>query len=1069
MKLKTLLFLSILSVSLLFVLQIPITEASGEEWVSPTGFEDPENEWSDETNAYDGNTGTYASLSTDGATWRGFLVLTIESIESNKLRFWIDCDCGMLVDIDVYWKGEWKDVFEDLLLPIDVNQWIEKSFSGGTVTKMRIRFGYGEFEYARVHEVEFWKLIPPTIGEFQAPSTVYANQYFFLNATIDDPDGVTDFIGAVIGIDGTVILKWENSTNIFSEYSDPSGYCTLDADNSERNTVNSTAYKISWKIKLTWTYSEGYISVISANTRVYDSTGASSSGSYSNLFTFEDDTIVHSDAAVDDSCINPSESITFTGTIYYQGTSTVPEDVTGVIVYVELSGTEKGNDNSITGGQFSINFNGESTVGQYSYNIYALTDQTSETNRTVTVTVEKVNITITIGDHVIDINTNASISVSGVYQYSGVTYDGSFTLNYTTYNHPTAQRQGYTVSSISGDTYGITTIGVNDEEYVIWESVTISITGPTDKIIDINTNASGLIVTGTYDCRGTAYDGSFTLNYTTYQHATAQRQGYTVSSISGDTDGITIISTNDETYCIWESITITITGPTDNRIDISTNASGIMVSGTYDYHATSYDGSLTLNDTTYNYATSGRRDYTVASASGDSYGITAISTNDNTYCIWDRGVVTISANTTSPVPYAYADFTVTAIYDYDKTPITDWTVNILKDSVHFATGNFTDGGYIDVYHVYTTENITETQHGLTAFTSNTETVYWSTYVALTIKTIDLDNDILTQAIVYFNETALEVDQNGLATKYYIIKYDIISVKVKWSDMWVNGSWTVNMTTTKTIEAECNVWSLTINAKDTDGTMLSLSPTNFIWTFPNTTEVNHTRVDGSWSFKIMNGTHYYKIQYQGQWVSENITLPITDKNVTSVTKNCWAYSLTVYVQTSSDSPDPNKPITGVDLTLKRDGTTLNGLYGLSSEPKTSAYNSTHARYIWTQLANQTDSYIIWADITGSVGAKSITTALTSDTEKVIQLVYPASGPSPPIGPTFPTPSPIIPIPEIPPIKPIVAFPEIPIYPLLLFAGVSLIFVIPMLKFGRASRRKKKFKRKKKEKGRKFGRR
>lgn len=119
----------------------------------------------------------------------------------------------------------------------------------------------------------------PTIGEFQAPTTVYANQYFFLNASINDDDGIADFDYATIEISNSVVLKWTNSTNTFSEQSDSNNYCTLDAGNSIRGSVNSTAYKLSWKIKLTWTYPEGSVGVIATNTGVYDDGGESGSGS----------------------------------------------------------------------------------------------------------------------------------------------------------------------------------------------------------------------------------------------------------------------------------------------------------------------------------------------------------------------------------------------------------------------------------------------------------------------------------------------------------------------------------------------------------------------------------------------------------------------------------------------------------------------------------------------------------------------------------------------------------------------------------------------------------------------
>ena len=154
------------------------------------------------------------------------IVHRVPNGESNKLMYW-------RADTDGAYAG---------------GNYEESANSGSSWTTV---LDYGDFMF------EVWGTPPntaPTIDTFQAPSTAYANKYFFLNATIDDADGVADFDYATIEINGSVILKWVNSTNTFSEQSDANGYCTLDASNSQRTTVNSTAYKLSWKIKLTWTY-----------------------------------------------------------------------------------------------------------------------------------------------------------------------------------------------------------------------------------------------------------------------------------------------------------------------------------------------------------------------------------------------------------------------------------------------------------------------------------------------------------------------------------------------------------------------------------------------------------------------------------------------------------------------------------------------------------------------------------------------------------------------------------------------------------------------------------------------
>ena len=230
---------------------------------------------------------------------------------------------------------------------------------------------------------------PPTIGQFQAPSIVYANKYFYLNMTINDANGITDFVNATIEINGTIVLKWDNATNTFSKVSDPNGYCTLDATNSIRTNINTTAHKLSFKIKLGWNYPEGYISVSVTNTKCFDKAGAYGSNSYTNLFYFEGDLIVSS-ASVNDTRINPGQGIRFSGKLYYEGTTIPPEDVSGITAKVNLGTTLKGSTTIIgSDGSFSISFAGESTVGSYSYTVYATTVRNTVQNQTVNVIVDK--------------------------------------------------------------------------------------------------------------------------------------------------------------------------------------------------------------------------------------------------------------------------------------------------------------------------------------------------------------------------------------------------------------------------------------------------------------------------------------------------------------------------------------------------------------------------------------------------------------------------------------------------------------------------------------------------------
>jgi len=155
--------------------------------------------------------------------------------------------------------------------------------------------------------------------------------------------------------------------------------------------------------------------------------------------------------------------------------------------------------------------------------------------------------------------------------------------------------------------------------------------------------------------------------------------------------------------------------------------------------------------------------------------------------------------------------------------------------------------------------------------------------------------------------------------------------------------------------------------------------------------------------VWNGTQYYRIKYQGQWISENVTVTLGDKDIVTIDKNCWVYSLTTYV-----SDVNNQEKSGATLTLTRtDG--YNYADGLSPVT-TQYYNSTHAKYAWSQLANQTASYTVTAGLGGQ--SASATTSLTVNTETFITL---PAGTARPSGPGGYTPLPVEPPPIIPPVE------------------------------------------------------
>ncbi len=80
-------------------------------WVLPTSFVDPDSAWSNEANAYDGDTDTYAQ----GASG-SFLELHRMAVNCSTIRLWAERagpGTNLKCDIDLYYNGGWNHLFDD--------------------------------------------------------------------------------------------------------------------------------------------------------------------------------------------------------------------------------------------------------------------------------------------------------------------------------------------------------------------------------------------------------------------------------------------------------------------------------------------------------------------------------------------------------------------------------------------------------------------------------------------------------------------------------------------------------------------------------------------------------------------------------------------------------------------------------------------------------------------------------------------------------------------------------------------------------------------------------------------
>jgi len=232
-------------------------------------------------------------------------------------------------------------------------------------------------------------------------------------------------------------------------------------------------------------------------------------------------------------------------------------------------------------------------------------------------------------------------------------------------------------------TYGITVVNLNlNSVNVVWDRVQVVSYGVDDDRVNIGDNVSvNVTLQFEYDSAfvtvGTVTMNGFPCSFVeggTWQHSHSESSvalvPFDTIATSNNDHGITVVNQNLQSVdVVWDSLTISIS-VTDTRIDVGTSSS-VIPSAVYDYTGLGYDGNLTLDNTIFTYSTVGERFYTVASAGNDTYGITAISTNQVVSVIWDRLVVDYDATDRRCDINTMQDVHVTVEYAFDSSPLTN--------------------------------------------------------------------------------------------------------------------------------------------------------------------------------------------------------------------------------------------------------------------------------------------------------------------------------------------------------------------------------------------------------------
>jgi hypothetical protein len=698
---------------------------------------------------------------------------------------------------------------------------------------------------------------PPTTGQFQGPTTAYANKYFLLNNTITDLDGLADFKNASIQITSGVVLLWVNSTNSFSIQTDAGHYCTLDAANSARVTVNSTAYMLTWKIKLYWNYTEGAINI---NGTVFDNEGLSGAASQASLFTFEHNLIVSS-ASVNVVRINPSTVARFSGQIYYQATSMIPGDVGGITAYVALNSSVVGSNSSIgSDGSFQVNVTSEASVGTYTYQVYSLTlGGPSATNQTCSFIVETVTITFN-GPFRINVGANCSaLSVSGKYTTDNSAFAGTITLNDSTFLHITVGRRDFRVASISGGVYGITALANNPTTYCIWEELNVTITANAT-----NPNAGQTVnftVTVTYLSDGSAVS-SFTVNilrdsahysglsmFTDHSDSVVTHT-YTTENITEPTYGITAFQSNTATV-IWGNLFVEVNQINPGTLNLNVGSASLTL-----YHcrwssnlSSCVDGTIYVNGTgfsvnstgwasvSFNFATVGLRVLNLTGASVE--GVTLFGqVPANPQIVWNRvliasGGVSIGYLHVGGSALAY----VTVEYEYDLSPVIDGSVLLDGSPMTYNSGlnrwEQTITSTALGSHAYFVSSVSGNSYGITVINDVTGGLNCTFYANINVRTVDVNGNVVNETVVYMNNGTGGTIPGGLppGTGFAIVggtawftqtvstagwanwtgvTNSTLRFYAIWYGLTVNSTFTFTMTTDANLDVTCLCYPFTVS-------------------------------------------------------------------------------------------------------------------------------------------------------------------------------------------------------------------------------------------------------------------
>lgn len=317
--------------------------------------------------------------------------------------------------------------------------------------------------------------------------------------------------------------------------------------------------------------------------------------------------------------------------------------------------------------------------GVYRFTVSSIKDLkhglSSFVSNDVYVVFDSVSIDIEVVDRRINVSENATIRVKGIYDSDGSPFDGDIKLNNTVFRRDGIGREAYTATALSGDSYGITVIGKNDVEYVIWDRVAVTLV-PGDERIDVGSNAS-ILWKAAYEYDDTVFVGSIILNETT-MHEGVGKRGYRVLEIRDEKHGLSAFTTN-EVSIIFDEVEVFLS-TADGRLEVGRNAT-LSWEGRYAYDNEPFAGDVVLSEETTK-PKKGRYSYTIKEISDPRYGLARFKAN-SLDIIFDRIVLEREIVTTTP---GIITMRIRLQYEFDGQPVEDAVVTVDEAEASYLGG-----------------------------------------------------------------------------------------------------------------------------------------------------------------------------------------------------------------------------------------------------------------------------------------------------------------------------------------------------------------------------------------------